>query len=65
VLEDFLRSRAPDRPDPLIDEVGRIVDLIAADTLLTQVAALARETGIGTRRLQRLSPITSASAPHG
>lgn len=54
VLEEFLRSRAPDRPDPLIDEVGGIVDLIAADARLTRVAALARATGIGTRRLQRI-----------
>jgi AraC-like DNA-binding protein len=54
LMEAFLRSRMPDRPDPLIAEMAEIVDRIAADPALSRVDALAADLGIGTRRLQRL-----------
>jgi AraC-like DNA-binding protein len=54
LMEDFLRSRMPDRPDPLIAEMAEIVDRIAADPALSRVDVLAADLGIGIRRLQRL-----------
>jgi AraC-like DNA-binding protein len=53
-LEGFLRSRIPDRPDPMVAEVAAIVDRIAADTSLLRVDGLSAAVGIGTRRLQRI-----------
>ena len=55
LLEDFLRARLPERPDPLVAEVSAIVDRVAADPALSRVRTTwPRRTGIGTRRLQRL-----------
>ncbi|GLY89592.1 helix-turn-helix domain-containing protein [Actinoallomurus iriomotensis] len=54
LAEDLLRSRAPDRPDPVIAEVAAIVDRIAADPALLRVDDLAAALGIGARRLQRI-----------
>ncbi|MEV0407517.1 helix-turn-helix domain-containing protein [Actinoallomurus sp. NPDC050550] len=53
LAEDLLRSRAP-RPDPVVLEVGGVVDRIAADPALTRVDRVAAAAGMGTRRLQRL-----------
>jgi AraC-like DNA-binding protein len=54
LVEEFLRSCAPDRPDPLVAEVAAIVDRIAADPGLLRVDELAAAFGTGTRRLQRI-----------
>jgi AraC-like DNA-binding protein len=54
LLEEFLRSKAPARPDPLVAEVSAIVGRMSADPSLSRVDELALELDIGTRRLQRL-----------
>jgi AraC-like DNA-binding protein len=54
LAEDLLRSRLPDRTDPVIAEVAAIVDRIAADPALLRVHDLAAALGVGTRRLQRI-----------
>jgi len=54
LLEGFLRSHTPDRADPMVAEVGAIVDRIAADPGLLRVDELAAALGTGTRRLQRI-----------
>jgi AraC-like DNA-binding protein len=54
LLEDFLRSRRPGRPDPMVAEVAAIMDRVAADPGLLRVDALAAALGTGTRRLQRI-----------
>lgn len=54
LLEEFLRSRVPRRPDPLIAEVAAMVARIAAETALVRVTELAADLGVGLRRLQRL-----------
>ena len=54
LVEDLLRSRAPDRPDPLVAEVAAIVERVAADPGLLRVDELAASSEIGVRRLQRL-----------
>jgi AraC-like DNA-binding protein len=53
-VEDFLRSRAPDRTDPVVAEVAAIVERLAADPALLRVRDLAAAVGVGTRRLQRI-----------
>lgn len=54
LLEGFLRSRRPDRADPMVAEVTAIMDRIAADPGLLRVDELAEALGTGTRRLQRI-----------
>jgi AraC-like DNA-binding protein len=54
LLEDFLRSRLPEPPDPMAAEVTAIVERIAADPALLRVDELAGGLGMGTRRLQRI-----------
>jgi AraC-like DNA-binding protein len=54
LLEDLLRPHLPDRTDPLVAEVAAIVERVAADPSLRRVDELARATGIGPRRLQRI-----------
>lgn len=54
LLEDFLRSRLPEAPDPVVVEVSAVVARIAASPGLLRVDSLASATGIGTRRLQRI-----------
>jgi AraC-like DNA-binding protein len=54
LLEDFLRSRLPETPDPMAAEVTAIVERIAAEPALLRVDELAAGLGIGTRRLQRI-----------
>jgi AraC-like DNA-binding protein len=49
----FLLARLPD-PDPLAEQAAAIVARIQAEPHLTRVDALARSTGLGVRRLQRL-----------
>jgi AraC-like DNA-binding protein len=53
-LEGFLRTRTPDRTDPMVAEVAAIVDRVAADPALLRVDELAAAVGVGTRRLQRI-----------
>lgn len=52
-VEALLRGRRP-APDPLISEVGAMVDRIADEPEITRVATLAETTGSSPRRLQRL-----------
>jgi AraC-like DNA-binding protein len=54
LLEDFLRSRTPGRPDPAIAEVTAMMDRIAAEPALSRVGELAAAESVGTRRLQRI-----------
>lgn len=54
LMGDFLRSRAPRRPDPAIDEVAEIVERLDAESAIVRVADLAAAAGVSTRRLQRL-----------
>jgi AraC-like DNA-binding protein len=54
LVEEFVRSRVPAQPDPLVGEVAAIVDRMAIDPALSRVDMLAAELGIGMRRLQRL-----------
>jgi len=53
VMNRFLAARAPER-DPTGELVGAMVATIAADPAVTRVDALARQLGVGVRRLQRL-----------
>jgi AraC-like DNA-binding protein len=53
VVGAFLRAHLPP-PDPLAEQAAAIVARIQAETRLTRVDALAREAGLGVRRLQRL-----------
>jgi AraC-like DNA-binding protein len=53
VIEDFLRSRHP-RADATLTRVTVLAERIAGDRELKQVEALAAESGIGVRSLQRL-----------
>jgi AraC-like DNA-binding protein len=52
-LEAALRVRVPER-DPLAEEVGRMVERVAADPTMTRVEGLAERLGLSVRRLQRL-----------
>ncbi|UQU66360.1 helix-turn-helix domain-containing protein [Couchioplanes caeruleus] len=51
-IEEFLRARL--RPDPLAGTVAAIVEHVRRDPHLTRADQLAREHGMGLRRLQRL-----------
>jgi AraC-like DNA-binding protein len=53
VMDRFLCSVVPDR-EPAAEEVGWMVDRVAADPAVTRVAVLAREFGLTARTLQRL-----------
>jgi AraC-like DNA-binding protein len=53
VVGTFLRAHLPP-PDALAEEAAAIVARIQAQPQLTRVDALAREAGLGVRRLQRL-----------
>jgi hypothetical protein len=52
-LEAAPLVRVPDR-DPVAEEVGRMVDRVAAEPDITGVEGLAGRLGTGVRRLQRL-----------
>ncbi|MFC3503753.1 DUF6597 domain-containing transcriptional factor [Micromonospora krabiensis] len=52
-LDDLLTGWAPE-PDPVTDEVIRLVEEIRADRTVLRVDAFARRHGLSTRRLQRL-----------
>ncbi|OLE23908.1 MAG: hypothetical protein AUG44_20825 [Actinobacteria bacterium 13_1_20CM_3_71_11] len=53
VLDTALRQRVPER-DPLAEEVGGYVAIVATDPTITRVEALAERLNTGTRTLQRL-----------
>ncbi len=52
-LQRFLLERLPD-PDPLVDTVDGVIQLIAGDRSLTRVEAVTERTGLTARTLQRL-----------
>ncbi|MFB4291419.1 DUF6597 domain-containing transcriptional factor [Nonomuraea sp. ATR24] len=52
-VEEFLRAHLPE-PDPRAARAAEVVALIAATPAITRVDALARETGLSVRELQRL-----------
>lgn len=53
LLERFLRERLP-HPDPMVETVDGVVQLIAGDRSLTRVETVAGRTGLTARTLQRL-----------
>lgn len=53
VADAFLRDRLPP-PDPTVDHVNRIVQLIVSDRSITRVDDVVDRFGVGKRTLQRL-----------
>jgi AraC-like DNA-binding protein len=53
LLADFLAEDWPD-PDPTVEQVAGLVDLIAGDRDITRVAQVAERAGLTVRSLQRL-----------
>jgi AraC-like DNA-binding protein len=53
IAEDFLRRRSPQR-DAVAEQIGHIVEQIAADRTITTVDSVARRFAFSTRSLQRL-----------
>jgi AraC-like DNA-binding protein len=53
LLSDFLAEDWPD-PDPTVEQVAGLVDLVAADRGVTRVAHVAERAGLTVRSLQRL-----------
>jgi AraC-like DNA-binding protein len=53
LIQDFLIDLRP-APDETVELVGRITERIATDREITRVEQVAREFGLGSRRLQRL-----------
>jgi AraC-like DNA-binding protein len=53
LLADFLAEDWPD-PDPTVEQVAGLVDLVAGDRGITRVAQVAERAGLTVRSLQRL-----------